>query len=393
MPPQEPFYPLAASQWDQAELDALAEVIASDMFTMGERVRTFEAAFAAYHGRAHAVMVNSGSSANLVGIASQFFTDTPRLQRGDEVIVPALSWSTTFHPLQQYGLHLRFVDIDPQTLNIDPAALEAALTPRTRMVMAVSILGNPCDFKALQSFCRQHGLLLFEDNCESLDAGLGGRKTGTFGDISTASFFFSHHISTMEGGMMLTDDRETADLARCLRAHGWTRDLAPDSPVYARGRDDFFEAYKFVLPGYNLRPGELHAAVGMEQLRKLPAHTTQRRRNLAHFQARFGNHPVVRMQREHGESSAFSFPLVLRDPSTDRGAVMAALKEADIAYRIVTGGCFIRHPAIRFFDHSVVGDLPHANEVHDRGFFVGNLPRDLTAQIDRLDETIRAAAG
>lgn len=389
---EDPYYPLAAPQWDAAEPAALAAVIASGMFTMGEKVRAFEAAFAAYHGRAHAVMVNSGSSANLVGVASQFFTAPARLARGDEVIVPALSWSTTFHPLQQYGLHLRFVDIDPDTLNIDPAQLEKALTPRTRMVMAVSILGNPCDFEALQAFCTRHGLLLFEDNCESLDASLGGRKTGTFGDISTASFFFSHHISTMEGGMLLTDDRETADLARCLRAHGWTRDLAADSPVHARGEEDFFEAYKFILPGYNLRPGELHAAVGLEQLRKLPAHTAQRRANLACFQERFGNHPAVRMQREHGTGSAFSFPLVLRDDTVDRGRVMTALKEASIAFRIVTGGCFTRHPAIRFFDHSVVGDLPHASQVHDRGFFVGNLPRDLTPQIDRLARVIGEAA-
>lgn len=385
------FYPLAGPQWDEAERAALAAVIDSDMFTMGERVRRFEAAFAAYHGRAHGVMVNSGSSANLVGIASQFFTDPPRLARGDEVIVPALSWSTTFHPLQQYGLHLRFVDIDPDTLNIDPAQLEAALTPRTRMVMAVSILGNPCDFQALRAFCDRHNLILFEDNCESLDAEIEGAKTGTFGELSTFSFFFSHHISTMEGGMLLTDDRETADLARCLRAHGWTRDLAPDSPVYRRGADDFYEAYKFVVPGYNLRPGEMHAAVGLEQLRKLPAHTAARRANLARFQARFADHPAVRMQREHGRSSAFSFPLVLRDERIDRARVLAALAEASIAFRIVTGGCFTRHPAIRFFDHSIQGDLPHASLVHDRGFFVGNLPRDLGEQIDTLDRVLREA--
>lgn len=389
---QEPFYPLAAPQWDEAERDALAAVIASDMFTMGAKVKEFEAAFAAYHGRRHGVMVNSGSSANLVAVASQFFTEPARLRRGDEAIVPALSWSTTFHPLQQYGLHLRFVDIDPETLNIDLREVERALTPRTKMVVAVSILGNPCDLAGLRALCDRHGLILFEDNCESLDAEVGGRKAGAFGEISTASFFFSHQISTMEGGMLLTDDRETADLARCLRAHGWTRDLESDSPVYARGADDFYEAYRFILPGYNLRPGEMHAAVGLEQLRKLPEMTARRRANLAHFQRLFANHPVVRMQREHGRSSAFSFPLQLRDDAVDRGAVMAALKRADIAYRIVTGGCFIRHPAIRYFDHSVVGDLPHAGRVHDCGFFVGNLPRDLTVQIETLDRVLREAA-
>ena len=144
-----------------------------------------------------------------------------RCMRGDEVIVPAISWATTFHPLQQYGLKLRFVDVELETLNIDVSRLEAALTPRTRMVMAVSILGNPAALDVMRAFCDRHDLILFEDNCESLGASLNGRPCGTFGDIDTFSTFFSHHISTMEGGLLVTNDTEIDHLARAIRNHGW----------------------------------------------------------------------------------------------------------------------------------------------------------------------------
>src|SRR5246500_3310017 len=198
------FYDLAASTWGAEELAAIQRVIASDRFTIGPNVAAFEKACAAYFGRKHAVMANSGSSANLIAVASLFFKKDRPLQRGDEVIVPAISWSTTYHPLQQYGLKLRFVDVELSTLNMDVSKLKRALTPRTRAIVAVSILGNPAALDVLERFARQHGLYLIEDNCESMDAELDGRKTGTFGHLNTFSFFFSHHISTMKGGIVLT---------------------------------------------------------------------------------------------------------------------------------------------------------------------------------------------
>ena len=236
---------------------------------MGPSVQQFEEDFARKFGIKHALMVSSGSAANLVGVAALFYKKERPLQRGDEVIVPSISWATTYYPLQQYGLRLRFVDVDLHTLNIDVTQLARALTPRTRMVVAVSILGNPCALDVLRAFCDRHGLYLLEDNCESMGATLGGKPCGTFGDINTFSTFFSHHISTMEGGIVATDDTELAHLARSLRAHGWTRDLPDDTTIYERRADDFFEAYRFILPGYNARPLELSGAVGVEQLKKL----------------------------------------------------------------------------------------------------------------------------
>jgi CDP-4-dehydro-6-deoxyglucose reductase, E1 len=387
------YWELAESTWGPEELAAIQRVVDSSRFTMGAEVATFEKQFAQYFGMNHAVMVNSGSSANLIAVAALFYKKDRPLQRGDEVIVPAISWSTTYHPLQQYGLKLRFVDVDVNTLNIDVSQLEAALTPRTRMIVAVSILGNPAALDVMRAFADRHGLYFMEDNCESMDAELNGRKTGTFGDLNTFSFFFSHHISTMEGGMVLTDDLELAHLLRCIRAHGWTRDIPHDSPIYDRGSDDHFEAYRFILPGYNVRPLEMSGAVGQEQLKKLPGFTAERRRNLALFQSLFAGDERFIIQRENGKSSCFSFTIILnptRNP--DRRAVFAALREADIGFRIITGGCFLRHDVIRHYDYDIVGGAEtgarNAYLAHDNGFFVGNHPFDLSDRIETLHRVL-----
>lgn len=379
------FYELAASSWGPEEIAAMQRVIASGRFTMGEEVSAFEREFAAYFGVKHGVMVNSGSSANLVGVAALAYKKDRPLQRGDEVIVPAISWATTYHPLQQYGLKLRFVDVELDTLNMDVSKLEQALTPKTRAIVPVSILGNPAALDVIRAFADAHGLYVLEDNCESMDAELGGRKAGTFGDINTFSFFFSHHISTMEGGMILTDDLELAHLCRSLRAHGWTRDLPADTPLYERRSSDHFEAYRFILPGYNVRPLELEAAVGREQIKKLPAMTAARRKNLKLFQELFAGDERFIIQREHGTSSSFSFTIILNPAAKpDREKVFAALKEADIGFRIITGGCFLRHDVLKHYDYDTVGPIENAYLAHDLGFFVGNHPHDLSAQITRL---------
>src|SRR5439155_1427758 len=172
-------YPLSSTSWGTEELEAIDRVARSGRFTMGEQVRAFEDAFAARLGMKHAVMVNSGSSANLVAVAALFYRSKRPLQRGDEVIVPAISWATTFHPLQQYGLKLKFIDVRLDTLNMDVSKLDVARTARTRMVVAVNILGNPAELALIREFCDRHGLILFEDNCESLGASLAGKPCGT----------------------------------------------------------------------------------------------------------------------------------------------------------------------------------------------------------------------
>lgn len=387
------FYELASSSWGDEEIQAIQRVVASGRFTMGENVSRFEEAFARKFGVKHALMVSSGSTANLVGIAALFYKKDRPLQRGDEVIVPSISWATTYYPLQQYGLKLKFLDVELDTLNMDVSQLEKALTPRTRMVVAVSILGNPCALDVLRKFCDKHGLYLFEDNCESMGASLNGQLCGTFGDIGTFSSFFSHHISTMEGGILVSNDTELYHLARSIRAHGWTRDVPADSSIYEKRDDDFFEAYRFILPGYNARPLELSGAIGLEQLKKLDAMIETRRNNAKVFVELFGNDERFIIQHENGTSSWFAFTVILNPEfNLDRKKVMNAMKRADIGYRIITGGNFLRHDVIRYFDYECVGEIKNANIAHDHGFFVGNHPHDVTPQIRRFHEVLVRAA-
>lgn len=384
------FYELASSSWSQNEIDAMQTVIESGFFTMGPNVAAFEQEFADYFGMKHGVMVNSGSSANLVSIAALCYKNERPLQRGDEVIVPVVSWSTTYHPLQQYGLKLKFVDISLDTLNMPAEQVRAAITPKTRMILAVSILGNPAEVDKMREIADEHGLYFMEDNCESADAVLpNGRKTGTFGDLNTYSFFFSHHLATMEGGMVLTNDTELFHLMKSMRAHGWTRDLPIDSPLFEHSGSDHFEAYRFILPGYNLRPLELSGAIGREQIKRLPEMTAQRRENLKLFQNLFGDDDRFIIQQEYGESSAFSFTIILNpEAGIDRQKVFDELGKEDIGFRIITGGCILRHDVVKYYDFDIHEEIVNGYIAHDQGFFVGNHPTPIEPQLMRLHEVL-----
>jgi CDP-6-deoxy-D-xylo-4-hexulose-3-dehydrase len=385
-------YKLATSSWDQEELNAIQRVIKSERFSMGPEVLAFEKEFAAWHNIRYGVMVNSGSSANLISIASLFHKNKDPLKPGDEVIVPAISWSTTYTPLHQYGLKLKFVDVEIDSFNIDISKLKDAITPQTKMIVAVSILGNPAAVDQIRSFADEHGLYFMEDNCESLGAELPcDSKTGTFGDLNTFSFFFSHHIATMEGGMVLTNDEELFHLLLSIRNHGWTRDLPESTDIYEKNDDDFFEAYRFILPGYNVRPIEMAGAIGREQLKKLPDFIIKRRQNLSIFQNLFGTDDRFIIQKEYGKSSAFSFPLLLNPVQKPaRKRILKALKKADIEYRIITGGCFPRHEVIKYFDYEIA-NINNANIVHDYGLFFGNYPIDLSNELKKTYELMNIA--
>ncbi|RSU59833.1 pyridoxamine 5-phosphate oxidase [Sphingomonas sp. S-NIH.Pt1_0416] len=386
-------FPLATTSWDEAEYQAMQDVIATGQFSMGPKVKACEEAFAAYAGTRYSVMCNSGSSANLLMIAALRYTKNPalRLEKGDEVIVPAVSWSTTYSPLEQYGLHLRFVDIDLATLNFDLAALEAAITPRTRAIFCVNLLGNPNDFAVIQALADRHNLVVLEDNCESMGAEFNGRKTGSFGVMGSQSCFFSHHISTMEGGLVTTDDEELYHLMLSLRAHGWTRQLPLENQVVGRKGDDAFEeSFRFVLPGYNLRPLEMSGAIGIEQIAKLPRLIEERRRNGALLQQNLSNHTDLMIQQEIGSSSWFGFSLVIRPGSTmTRTTLMQRLEALGFEYRPIVSGNFARKEVVRYFDHSIFGDLKNADHIDANGLFIGNHHYPIEEAVDAL-KTITA---
>lgn len=382
-------FELASSTWGEEEKQTILDVVNSNMFTMGKKVKEFEDKFANHFGMKYAVMANSGSSANLIALASLFYRKENPLKRGDEVIVPCISWSTTFHPLQQYGLKLKFVDVDLHTLNMDVQELKKAITKKTRMVVAVSILGNPCQFDEITKLCRENNLILFEDNCESMGARFNDKFTGTFGLVNTFSTFFSHHISTMEGGLVLTDDKEIFNLLKSIRNHGWTRGQDEDSPIFERRDDDFFEAYRFILPGYNVRPGEIHGAIGSKQLDKLEEFVKIRRENAKHFVGLFKNDERFIIQQEVGKSSWFCFTMIINPQwKVDRKNVLRRLKDAGIEHRIITGGNILRHDVIKYYDYSVTKST-NADLAHYNGFFVGNCPYDIRDKIDYLHKTLK----
>ncbi|QDJ37465.1 pyridoxamine 5-phosphate oxidase [Bordetella hinzii] len=379
-------YPLASTTWDSAEYLAIQRVVDSGMFSMGAEVAEFERRFAAYVGSRHAVMVNSGSSANLLMIGALFFKNEGGLAAGDEVIVPAVSWSTTYFPLQQYGLKVKFVDVDLDTLNFDLEQLASAVTDKTRVVLAVNLLGNPNDFARIKEIIAGRNIFLLEDNCESLGAVFDGRQTGTFGAMGTYSSFFSHHISTMEGGVIVTDDEELHQLLVCLRAHGWTRNLPKHNLVCGEKSDDpFEESFRFVLPGYNFRPLEMSGAIGQEQLNKLSSLVDGRRSNARLFEELFADHPWLRIQKEVGESSWFGFSLVLKQEAPiSRAQLLRRLSEAHVDVRPIVAGNFAKNEVLKWFNYETHGILKNADVVDKQGFFVGNHHYDLTEQLHYL---------
>lgn len=381
-------YPLATATWDEAEYQALQDVIASGMFTMGPKVAQFEHDFAQYVGSQYAVMVNSGSSANLIMVAALFYTKNPniKLNAGDEVIVPAVSWSTTYYPLYQYGLKIKFVDIDLHTLNYDLEQLRLAVTDQTRAIMAVNLLGNPNDFSVIQNIIEGRNIVLIEDNCESLGAEFSGKKAGTFGVMGSFSSFFSHHISTMEGGIVVTDNEEIYHILLSLRAHGWTRNLPKENLVCGIKSDDpFAESFRFVLPGYNVRPLEMSGALGIEQVKKLPYLIAERRKNGVLMQNALACHPDLLIQSEIGQSSWFGFSLVIKPGSSwTRKILIEKLTTLGFECRPIVAGNFAKNEVVKYFDSEVYGQLLNAEYVDQNGLFIGNHHYSIKDAIDKL---------
>jgi CDP-6-deoxy-D-xylo-4-hexulose-3-dehydrase len=376
-------YRLSDNTWDEKEFEAINKVIKSNMFTMGTEVKKFEEAFSKKVGSKYAIMSNSGSSANLLAIAALIYSG--KLSSGDEVIVPAVSWSTTYFPLSQFNLSLRFVDVDKYTLNIDIDQLEEAITEKTKAIFAVNLLGNPNDYEKINSLCKKYNLILLEDNCESLGGKYNEKELGTFGLLGTYSTFYSHHICTMEGGVTVTDDEELYHYMLCIRAHGWTRNLPDDSKIYKKNSDEFYESFNFIMPGFNIRPIEMEGAIGLEQLKKLDAIVLQRRKNAEFFINKINGISGIRAQKEIGQSSWFGFAMVLEGENQEkRSKIVEILKKNKIEVRPIVAGNFTRNEAIKYMEHTIYGELKNADEIHDHGFFVGNYCQKNAEEIEYL---------
>ncbi len=382
-------YPLASSTWDEKEIEAINGVIAKDMYTMGEGVKQFEDDFAKFVNSKYAVMVNSGSSANLIAVAAMFYTKNPKLKRGDEVIVPAVSWSTTYYPLYQYGLKLKFVDVDLHTLNFDLEQLKLAVTDNTKMILTVNLLGNPNNFDAIKEIIGSRDIILMEDNCESMGAEFKGKQTGTFGLVGTYSTFFSHHMATMEGGLIVTDDEEMYHVMVCLRAHGWTRHLPKENQISNKSDNWFEESFRFLLPGYNVRPVEMSGVIGVEQLKKLPSFLEQRRKNAELFISLFADTKDFYIQKDIDNSSWFGFSFIIKPESNlNRLNIVKKLEENNIDCRPIVTGDFTKNEVLKYFDCEIFGEMKNAQYLDKNGFFVGNHQIDLTEEIKHLHKVL-----
>lgn len=389
-------YQLASSSWDEKEVNAGIDVLKSGFCTMGQKVRDFEEKFAKQFGTKYAVMSNSGSSANLLAIAALMYRKNgKKLYLGDEVIVPAVSWATTYYPLHQYGLKIKFVDIDLETLNINMDSLESAITDKTKAIFAVNLLGNPCDFNRLVKICNDRDIILLEDNCESMGATFNGKECGTFGVMGTFSGFFSHHISMVEAGVTVTNDEELYHILISLRSHGWTRGLPDINFVHNKDGNVFNDLFRFVLPGYNIRPNDIFAAIGIEQLDKLPSLVKKRRDNASYFLERMNDTSKTRnnikTQFSHNKSSSswFGFSLVLVGEFKNRREdLVKLLTESDIECRPIVAGNFTKNPVISHMNCEIHDKLSNSDYIDTNGLFVGNNGVDLTKEIDFLVSTL-----
>lgn len=368
-------FPLVKPSFDFEEIKEAFESLLSTRVTMGEKVRKFEASFAKYIGVRNAIMVNSGSSANLLAMAilSNSSIENP-LKPNDKVIVPALTWSTSVYPIADVGALPIFSDSKLTTLNLDPDSVRAAITPDVRAIMAVHLIGNPCDMKELNEICDEHGLYLIEDCCEAHGAEFNDKKVGSFGNLGTYSFFFSHHISTIEGGMVVTDNDEYAELARVLRAHGWTRDLANRKKVESKFADRD-PRFLFINRGYNLRPTEIQGAFGIHQIKKLDNFVSLRRRHASILLDSLTDSKIdihVQHEQEGGKHSWFGFPIILKEGDCDsRRKVIERMEKQGVETRVVMGGNMEVQPAKQTYPSLAPVPLNVANHVDRCGILVG----------------------
>src|SRR5258706_10118665 len=338
-----PFPPTSNAVISPAALEAAHACLRSGKHTMGREVELFEQEFAAWTGSQHAVMVNSGSSANLLAI------EALGLKPGSEVLVPALSWSTTVAPLYQHGLRPVFVDSDPETLAMSLDDANRKLTHSTRAVMLIHVLGLATDLTAWRTFCDVHELTLIEDCCEAMGAHWDAAHVGTYGQVGTFSHFYSHQLSTIEGGMCITDDLALADDLRSMRAHGWTRNRSDRTTIEA-AHPEIDPRFLFTTTGYNVRPMELQGAIGRQQLAGLDRNLRERDECAAtiieavssvpwlevigeQFLAPFG---AFRQERRH---SWMNVPIRLRkDAPVTRDQVTTSLHAAGVDTRPILAG-------------------------------------------------------
>lgn len=377
----------------QTRTELAAFIAGHGRLSMGQECEAFELAFAAFLSTSDAVLLNSGGSANLAAL--QALLNLGRLKRGDRVAFSSLTWATNVMPILQLGLIPVPVDCDPDWLNVTSATLRPAWEEEHfSAFFATHVLGFAGDMPAIAEFCRDAGVLLLEDNCEALGSEVQGRRTGTFGLLSTHSFYVSHHLSTIEGGMVSTCDQELADMLRLVRANGWDRNLPPERQALWRRRHGIASnveaSYTFYDLGYNFRPTEVTGFLGNCQLPHLATGIRQRELNFLRLECAVRENSEL-MTPEHGHMtrlSNFAFPVIARSPEM-REAYLERFLSADIEVRPLIAGDLSRQPFYRKYCPETPR-MPGTAQLHATAFYCGNYPELVEHDLQVIESCLQA---
>jgi len=358
------------------EVNEAIDSLLSTWLTMGKKVKRFEELFAGYIGTKYAVMLNSGSSANLLALS--VLTNpkfSGKIPLGSEVITPAVTWVTTVYPISNVNLVPTLVDIELDSLNIDVDGIRKAITDKTRAIMPVHLLGNPAKMDEIMEIASKYDLYVIEDTCEAHGAEINEKKAGSFGDISTFSFFLSHHITTIEGGMLLTDSEEIYEMAKAMRAFGWIRDLRNKDDI-AKSFPGLDDRFLFINMGYNFRPTEIQGAFGIHQIAKLDKFIRIRRENAEYWNKRlsvFSDYLITHSERRGTKHSSFAYPITVKpNPHFSRKDLVQYLEKNMIETRPIEASDITEQPVIDIFKNKISGKLTNSKYIHKNSFFIGN---------------------
>ena len=409
----EPFVPgvsrvnYAGRVFDEKEMTNLVDASLEFWLSYGHWSQQFEHALAAYLGVRYALLVNSGSSANLLAFATLTspLLGERRVKRNDEVITVAAGFPTTIAPIMQYGAVPVFIDVELGTANVDTSLLEKALSSRTKAVMLAHTLGNPFNVSEVKAFCDRHHLWLIEDNCDALGSRYGEKFTGTWGDMGTSSFYPPHHLTMGEGGAVYTDNPLLKKIALSMR--DWGRDCWCESGIDNTCKCRFTKKFgdlplgydhKYVYShlGYNLKATDMQAAIGCAQLEKLPSFAARRKANFSRLYGRLKDLPQLRLFESYPESdpSWFGFLMTVQpNAGFSRNDLARHLEAANIQTRNLFAGNIVRHPCFdsmrEGIDYRIAGELKNTDTIMNNSLWIGLYPGMDDARLDYMADTIR----
>ena len=370
-------YPLTESVLENKDINAAIKVLKSKKITMGAKTKEIEDYFSNKISKSNSLMVNSGSSANLLIFQCLINPLVKKLSYGDEVLIPAICWSTSLWPIIQSGLKVKFVDIDISTLNIDLKDLQKKITKKTKALMLVHALGNCANMELLVKLCKKNNIILIEDTCEALGSTFKNKQLGTFGDFSSYSFYYSHHITSGEGGMICSKNKKNYEILKSLRSHGWSRDLSNNKDL-AKKYKNIDKNWIFVNSGFNVRTTDINAAIGLEQLKRIKKILSIRNYNYLKIKnyllknKKYNNQFTILDEQKKTSIAWFGIPLILRTKDRKyKERVMTNLDKKGIMTRPIISGNFAKQPSIKLYKIKINYKLPNADLVDKSAFFLG----------------------